>query len=164
MRKRERSGSSSPTTSSSKRSWWQSSTKARWQTELFFKWIKQNLRIKSLYCYGLLGGINRGFLDKRSYLPAPLDTWEDLLSCVDEDGKMGYAQLVVGGPAHERPSESIDYANGAFLLAASELYKMDLGHEDFLALKSPFELKELSRDGAWTWFNDERVLYDGDGI
>ncbi len=118
----------------------------------------------SFYTYGLLGGINRGYLDKQSYLPVALKAWEGLVGCINTDGRLGYAQLVAGGPAHVRPSDSIDYAHGAFLLAASELYKMDLHNKDFAALQDPYEVKLLARDGAWTWFNDERVLYDGDGL
>lgn len=118
----------------------------------------------AFFAYGLLGGINRGFLDKQSYLPPALKAWEGLVGCVNTDGRLGYAQLVAGGPAHVRPSDSVDYAHGAFLLAASELYKMNLGGEDFAALAGPYEVKLLARDGAWTWFNDERVIYDGDGL
>ncbi|MDQ8205036.1 glycoside hydrolase family 88 protein [Pelagicoccus sp. SDUM812003] len=118
----------------------------------------------SFFTYGLLGGINRGFLDKQAYLPVALKAWEGLVGCINTDGRLGYAQLVAGGPAHVRPSDSIDYAHGAFLLAASELYKMDLDNQDFAALEDPYEIKTLARDGVWTWFNDERVLYDGAGL
>ncbi|MBC2607093.1 glycoside hydrolase family 88 protein [Pelagicoccus albus] len=118
----------------------------------------------SFFAYGLLGGINRGILDKESYLPVALKAWEGLVGCVNTDGRLGYAQLVGGAPEHVRPSDSIDYTHGAFLLAASELYKMDLSNEDFAALEPPFEIKLLARDGAWTWFNDERAIYDGAGL
>ncbi|EDY84646.1 Glycosyl Hydrolase Family 88 family [Verrucomicrobiia bacterium DG1235] len=118
----------------------------------------------SFYTFGLLAGINRGYLDKQSYLPVALKAWQGLLSCINDDGRLGYAQLVAGGPAHVRPSDSIDYANGAFLLAASELYKMDLSRADFADLADPIDIKTLARDGTWTWFNDERVIYDGDGL
>lgn len=118
----------------------------------------------AFYTYGLLGGINRGFLDKQAYLPVALKGWEGLVGCINTDGRLGYAQLVAGGPAHVRPSDSIDYTHGAFLLAASELYKMDLQNEDFAAISDPYEVKLLARDGAWTWFNDERVIYDGAGL
>lgn len=118
----------------------------------------------AFFTYGLLGGINRGYLDQRSYLPVALKAWAGLVGCINTEGRLGYAQLVAGGPADVRPSDSVDYAHGAFLLAASELYRMDLGEEDFAAHTDPYEVKLLARDGAWTWFNDERVLYDGDGL
>lgn len=118
----------------------------------------------SFFTYGLLAGINRGYLDKEAYLPVALKAWEGLVGCVNTDGRLGYAQLVGGAPEHVRPSDSIDYTHGAFLLAASELYKMDLTNSDFAELEDPYEIKLLARDGAWTWFNDERVVYDGAGL
>lgn len=118
----------------------------------------------SFFTYGLLAGINRGYLEPQAYLPVALKAWEGLVGCVNTDGRLGYAQLVAGGPAHVRPSDSVDYAHGAFLLAASELYSMDLDASDFAALEPPYEIKLLARDGAWTWFNGERVLYDGAGL
>ena len=118
----------------------------------------------SFYCFGLLGGINRGYLDRKIYLPVALKAWQGLLECINSEGRLGYAQLVAGGPAHVRPNDFVDYTNGAFLLAASELYKMNLSKQDFVELREPYDIKFLSRDGMWTWFNDERVIYDGDGL
>ncbi len=118
----------------------------------------------SFYCFGLLGGINRGYLDKKTYLPVALKAWQGLLECINSQGRLGYAQLVAGAPANVRPNDSIDYTHGAFLLAASELYKMGLTKEDFVELREPYDIKLLSQDGAWTWFNDERVIFDGDGL
>ncbi len=118
----------------------------------------------SFFCFGLLGGINRGYLDRRAFLPVALKAWEGLTGCVDTSGKLGYAQLVSGEPANVRPEDFIDYTHGAFLLAASELYRMNLGEDDLEALSDPFEIRLLARDGAWTWFNDERVVTDGNGL
>ncbi len=118
----------------------------------------------SFYCFGLLGGINRGYLEKKTYLPVALKAWQGLLGCINNDGRLGYAQLVAGAPANVRPSDSIDYTHGAFLLASSELYKMNLTRSDFAELKGPYDIKLLSQDGTWTWFNDERVIFDGDGL
>lgn len=118
----------------------------------------------SFYCYGLLAGINRGYLDRQIYLPVALRAWEGLLSCVNSRGRLGYAQLVAGGPANVRPDDFIDYTHGAFLLAASELYKMNLTKEIFDQMSWPYEVKLLAGDGMWTWFNDQRVIFDGDGL
>ncbi len=118
----------------------------------------------AFFTFGLLAGINRGYLEKEAYLPVALKAWEGLVGCINTDGRLGYAQLVGKAPHHVRPTDSIDYTHGAFLLAASELYKMDLKNSDFAELEDPYEVKLLARDGAWTWFNDERVLYDGAGL
>jgi rhamnogalacturonyl hydrolase YesR len=124
-------------------------------------WIKEKeSSSSSFFCYGLLAGINKGYLDKKAYLPAALRAWEGLLGCINTDGRLGYAQLIGKDPKHNRPQDFVDYAHGAFLLAASELYKMNLTPEDFIRLNPPYEIKQLVADGAWTWFNDERAIIE----
>ena len=115
----------------------------------------------SFFCYGLLAGINKGYLDRQSYLPPALKAWEGLLDCVSPEGRMGYAQLGDIGPNPVRPDDFVDYAHGAFLLAAAELYKVNLTADDFKKLRPPYQVKQICEDGAWTWFNDERAIVDG---
>lgn len=77
----------------------------------------------SFFCYGLSAGINRGYLNKE-YLPAVTKAWQGLLGCVNSQGRLGYAQIVASKPGEIREQDFINYAHGAFLLAASEIYKM----------------------------------------
>ena len=78
----------------------------------------------SFFCYGLLAGVNRGWLSKESALPPALKAWAGLQSCLGPDGKLGYAQGVNEKPGPVQASQSTDYTQGTFLLAASELYKL----------------------------------------
>ena len=89
------------------------------------------------FCYGLLAGINRGWLDKETYLPIALHAWAGLTSHVNEDGLLGYAQKEGAAPAETDANTFRDYANGAFILAGSELYKMNLSDADIARLKKP---------------------------
>jgi rhamnogalacturonyl hydrolase YesR len=112
----------------------------------------------SFFCYGLLGGINRGWLDEQTYLPVALKAWEGLLQSTDLNGRLGFAQLVASQPAAVRPHDSIDYTHGAFLLAASELYKMGLDAEKLSRAIAPYEERLMMKDAGWTWYNDERAV------
>jgi rhamnogalacturonyl hydrolase YesR len=77
-----------------------------------------------LFIYGLLAGINRGYLDRETYFPAALKGWKALNGMVGEEGKIGYAQPPGGSPAPAMFNHSEDYAQGIFLLAASEFYQL----------------------------------------
>ncbi|MFA5292353.1 MAG: glycoside hydrolase family 88 protein [Phycisphaerae bacterium] len=78
----------------------------------------------SFFCYGLAAGINRGYLDKSKYLPAATKAWQGLLGCVNSQGRLGHVQLVASKPGSVKEEDFTNYAQGAFLLAASEIYKM----------------------------------------
>jgi unsaturated rhamnogalacturonyl hydrolase len=81
----------------------------------------------SFFTYGLLWGINKGFLDKRTYLPAAQKAWDYLVNtALQPNGRIGYVQ-----PIGERaiPGQVVDknstanFGVGAFLLAACEMYR-----------------------------------------
>jgi rhamnogalacturonyl hydrolase YesR len=76
----------------------------------------------SFFCFGLLAGVNRGWLSKERALAPALKAWAGLQTCVKPDGMVGYAQAVAEKPGRVKPESSINYTQGAFLLAASELY------------------------------------------
>ncbi|MFP4540622.1 MAG: glycoside hydrolase family 88 protein [Opitutales bacterium] len=116
----------------------------------------------AFFTFGLLAGINRGWIDAESYLPFALDGWNALLSKVSPEGRLGFAQLVAGDPQPVRPESFVDYAHGAFLLAASELYQMELTPDKLTALKPPYDRQLILEDAVWTWYNDERaIIADG---
>jgi rhamnogalacturonyl hydrolase YesR len=89
------------------------------------------------FCYGLLAGINRGILDRDTFLPIALRAWAGLTSHVNSEGMLGYAQKEGAAPGETDANTSRDYAQGAFLLAAGELYKMNLTATDITRLKKP---------------------------
>jgi rhamnogalacturonyl hydrolase YesR len=73
--------------------------------------------------YGLLWGINRGYLDKKEYLSKAVKGWNALCSAVQPDGKLGYVQAIGADPKKVSPDDTDVYGVGAFLLAGSEMYK-----------------------------------------
>lgn len=81
----------------------------------------------AFFTYGLLWGINNGYLKEREYLPAALKGWHYLTkTALQENGKVGYVQ-----PIGEKaiPGQIVDagstanFGVGAFLLANCELYR-----------------------------------------
>ncbi len=118
----------------------------------------------AFFSYGLLAGINRGYLDEKSYLAPALRGWRGLVGKIDANGKLGFAQLVDAQPRNVRPDNSIDYTHGAFLLAASELYKMDIGPSTLARIQPEHEAKLIMPNATWTWYNDERAIIHDDKL
>ncbi|WP_157263778.1 glycoside hydrolase family 88 protein [Pedobacter sp. Leaf176] len=81
----------------------------------------------AFFTYGLLWGINNGYLNKKTYFPAALKAWNYLTqNALQESGKVGYVQ-----PIGEKaiPGQIVDanstanFGVGAFLLANCEMYR-----------------------------------------
>ena len=81
----------------------------------------------AFFTYGLLWGINNGYLKEKTYLPAALSGWKYLSTiALQPTGKIGYIQ-----PIGEKaiPGQVVDinstanFGVGAFLLAASEMVR-----------------------------------------
>jgi rhamnogalacturonyl hydrolase YesR len=78
----------------------------------------------AFFCYALAWGINNGFLPEKEYAPCVYKAWEMLVSCVNEEGMLGYVQQVGDAPNQVLPSHTETYGSGGFLMAASEVYKL----------------------------------------
>ena len=81
----------------------------------------------AFFTYGLIWGINNGYLNEKKYLPTALKGWQYLSKdALQPDGKIGYVQPI-GDKAI--PGQVIDanstanFGVGAFLLAASEMVR-----------------------------------------
>lgn len=81
----------------------------------------------AFFCYGLLWGVNHGYLSKKEFAPTIEKAWNYLTTiALQKDGKVGYVQ-----PIGERaiPGQTVDansqanFGVGAFLLAACEYVK-----------------------------------------
>ncbi len=116
------------------------------------------------FAYGLLGGVRRGWLDSKSYLPLALRAWRGLTSKLGTDGRLGFAQLVDSAPGPVRPESSIDYTHGAFLLVASELYTLNLSLADLLALEPARQPKLMMENVSWTGLKSGRAVIADDHI
>ena len=76
-----------------------------------------------LIIYGLAYGINQGYLDKDKYFPAIEKGWKILTQAVNTEGKLGWIQPVGENPKNVTKKMTEMYGPGAFLMAASEIYK-----------------------------------------
>ena len=79
------------------------------------------------FCYGLAWGINRGLLDRPTYLPVVRKAWAGLESAVSPAGKVRWGQLVAGQPNPIDREDTHEYVAGTFLLAGSEVYRLAKG-------------------------------------
>ncbi|MCU4162941.1 glycoside hydrolase family 88/105 protein [Carboxylicivirga caseinilyticus] len=86
----------------------------------------------SLFIYGMAWGVNNGILDKETYLPIIAKSWEAMVKhAVHENGYLGYVQGTGKEPKDGQPVkyDSVpdfeDYGVGCFLLAGSEVYKLE---------------------------------------
>src|SRR5690606_20552932 len=81
----------------------------------------------AFFTYGLLWGINNGLLDQQEYMPVVNKAWKYLTTqALQADGKVGFVQPIgeraIPGQVVDKNSTS-DFGVGAFLLAASEMYR-----------------------------------------
>jgi rhamnogalacturonyl hydrolase YesR len=76
------------------------------------------------FTFGLLAGINRGYLDREKYLPAALKGWAGLCGVVNANGSVGFTQPVSDRPVAPTAESVKDYSQGGFLLSAAELYTL----------------------------------------
>lgn len=78
----------------------------------------------SLILYALCYGYNQGILGE-AYKAPILNAWNGLVNTVGPDGKLSWVQASAGGPTEVFEEDTYMYGTGAFLLAASEIMKMD---------------------------------------
>jgi rhamnogalacturonyl hydrolase YesR len=78
------------------------------------------------FTFGLAWGINNGILSRKEYLPVVKKSWAALVSVVSDEGKVQFGQLVGSAPYKILKEDSHEYVSGMFLLAASEVYRLNL--------------------------------------
>lgn len=78
------------------------------------------------FTYGIAWGINNGILDRERFLPVAKKGWAALALVVNEDGQVGWSQPAGGGPGKVVEADTSKFGIGIFLLAASEIYQLEL--------------------------------------
>jgi unsaturated rhamnogalacturonyl hydrolase len=78
------------------------------------------------FTYALAWGVNQGLLDRATFEPAVQKEWAALVACVDADGKLTHVQPVGSDPKNFAEDSTEPYGVGAFLLAGSEVYRMEI--------------------------------------
>lgn len=75
------------------------------------------------YVYAITWGVNNGLLPRDEFMPVIEKGWAALKESIHPDGKVGYVQEVGDSPTSVKFDDSEPYGTGAFILAATELYK-----------------------------------------
>lgn len=85
----------------------------------------------SLFVYGMAWGVRNGLLDRKEYLPVLLKAWNAMLKeSVHANGLLGYVQGTGKEPKDSQPvtydkvPDFEDFGVGCFLLAGTEVYKL----------------------------------------
>jgi unsaturated rhamnogalacturonyl hydrolase len=76
------------------------------------------------FIYGLAWGINHGYLDKKTCMPAVIKGWKAMVNAVWPDGKVGWIQPIGENPKNVTREMTEVYGVGAFLMAGTEVYKL----------------------------------------
>lgn len=76
------------------------------------------------YTFALAWGINNGLLDKATYAPAVKKAWNALAACQHEDGRVGWVQNIGAFPEPATADSWQNFGTGAFLMAGSEILKL----------------------------------------
>ncbi|KJF41733.1 glycoside hydrolase family 88/105 protein [Draconibacterium sediminis] len=77
-----------------------------------------------LYTFAIAWGINNGLLDKNEYEPVVIKAWEALRTCQNDEGMVGWVQNIGDSPKPADAGSWQNYGTGAFLLAGSEMLKL----------------------------------------
>jgi unsaturated rhamnogalacturonyl hydrolase len=90
----------------------------------------------ALFVYGMAWGINEGIISKKIYLPVVRKAWNALVAeSVHPDGFLGYVQGTGKEPKDSQPvgydnvPNFEDFGLGCFMLAGTEIYKMEKATE-----------------------------------
>jgi unsaturated rhamnogalacturonyl hydrolase len=79
----------------------------------------------ALMTYALAWGVNQGILDRKVYRPVIEKAWAGMLHHVYADGRLGCIQQTGAEPAPFKATASYTYGVGAFLMAGSEIRRME---------------------------------------
>jgi unsaturated rhamnogalacturonyl hydrolase len=78
----------------------------------------------SFFVYGMAWGINNGYLDKATYLPAVEKGWKSMVTSVWPDGKVGFIQPIGADPKSVTREMTEVYGVGGFLMAGTEITRL----------------------------------------
>jgi len=77
------------------------------------------------YTFALAWGVNNGMLDKSKYGPAVKKAWTALAACQHKNGMVGWVQNIGASPEPANENSWQNFGTGAYLLAGSEVLKLD---------------------------------------
>lgn len=77
------------------------------------------------FTYAIAWGINNGLLDENEYKPVVSKAWNALRGCQNEEGMVGWVQNIGDSPKPADAGSWQNYGTGAYLLAGSEILKLN---------------------------------------
>ncbi len=78
----------------------------------------------AFYVFGLAWGVNHGYLDRETYLPAVMKGWKAMTKAVTREGKVGWVQPIGEDPKKVSQDMTEVYGVGGFLMAGTEVYRI----------------------------------------
>ena len=78
----------------------------------------------AFFVFGFAWGINNGYLDKETNLPAVIKGWKAMVNAVWPDGKVGFIQPVGADPKAVTNEMTEVYGVGGFLFAGTEITRL----------------------------------------
>lgn len=78
----------------------------------------------AFYCFALAWGLNQGVLKGERYRSAVERAWAALVSCVDDEGRLGWVQPIGFAPEAYDATTWQEYGAGAFLAAGAEVMRL----------------------------------------
>lgn len=76
------------------------------------------------YTFALAWGINNGLLNKSEFKPVVTKSWQAIMACQKENGKVGWVQNIGANPMPATADSWQNFGTGAFLMAGSEILKL----------------------------------------
>lgn len=77
------------------------------------------------YTFALAWGVNQGLLNAKEYVPVVKKAWTALQKCQKENGMVGWVQDIGASPEPASADSWQNFGTGAFLLAGSEILKLN---------------------------------------
>jgi rhamnogalacturonyl hydrolase YesR len=78
----------------------------------------------AFFVYGMAWGVNNGYLDRATYLPAIVKGWKSMVTSVWPDGKVGFIQPIGADPKTVTREMTEVYGVGGFLMAGTEITRL----------------------------------------
>jgi rhamnogalacturonyl hydrolase YesR len=78
----------------------------------------------AFFVYGMAWGVNNGYLDKKTYVPAIIKGWKSMVTSVWPDGKVGFIQPIGADPKSVTREMTEVYGVGGFLMAGTEITRL----------------------------------------
>jgi unsaturated rhamnogalacturonyl hydrolase len=79
----------------------------------------------AFFVFGLAWGVNNGYLDRTTYLPAIIKGWRSMVTSVWPDGKVGFIQPIGADPKSVTREMTEVYGVGGFLMAGTEITRLN---------------------------------------